>query len=1131
MEGFNIGARQTLTAALTLVGLLGALSSPLESLQTELIQPTARAQTTSAPVRNAATRAPATTVNAPSPAPGRNAAGGAPPPPQLLQAYGQMPLSFTANGGQADPRFDFISRGSGYQLFLTSTEAVLMLRQDGEPSGRDRARSANASRPGHAANYKPVKMRLLGSRPEARPAGREELEGKVNYLTGGDSRNWRRGLSAYRRVEYDGVYPGIDLVYYGNQQQLEYDFVVSPGADPAMIRLGFDGVDKLTVNDAGELVLQVGKSVIKQSKPLVYQETAGGRREVAGRYVLTSRRQVSFAVGTYDVSKPLVIDPVLVYDTHFGSTFSGEESYGIAVDAEGSAYVVGWAGDGFPTTSGAFKRSSVGGDAFVIKLTPDGSGFVYSTFLGGSEFDVALDVAVDSDGSAYVVGWTTSKDFPTRNAFKATHNGGIEDGFLARLNPAGSDLVYSTYIGGSNLDSAHGIALGASGAAFVTGRTFSADFPTTPGAYRSTFSGNSFPADCYITRINTNASGQSSVIYSTYMGPGSNSIAADSAGNVYATGGTLVRKLNAAGTALIYTFEIPGLKSSPNDAGSAEDVAVDAGGNAYITGSVYANVLPVRNGFQTAFKGTRDAFLVKINSAGNEVIYSTYLGGSGYDAATSLALDASDHAYVYGSTGSTDFPKRESLQAQFNFGTYTSNFVAKINTQLSGSDSLVYSTLLGMAAHGYPSNIAVDAQGAAYLTGFTPAITLDGIIHTGRTAHPDRTPANNGNLRSPFVTKLADSSARALRFTSENYSVSEGDGKVEITLTRTGDTAEALSVDYATIDPPYLVPCDPAQRELFSNFPADRAIARCDYLTAIGTLHFAPGEASRSFHVYVTDDAYVEQDEMVGLFLLNQTPGTALSSPLAATLTIRDNDRASGVNPIDNSRFFVRQHYLEFLNREPEQRGFDDWVRVLENCPDVHNNPNCDRTTVSSAFFRSQEFQTKGSFVYRFYKVSLGRAPTYREFIADLSDVTGSTAEEVVQKKAAFTDAWVRRAEFRRSYEEVTDPAAFVDKLLQTEQVTLRGSVTRETLIEDLRAGRKTRAGVVRAIVEHPDVEAKEYHPAFVTMQYFGYLRRDPDPRGYEDWLRYLNAHPDDFRTMVRGFVYSVEYRLRFGQP
>jgi hypothetical protein len=1133
MKGFNIRARQPLTAALTLIGLLGALFFPHDaSLQGVLIHPPALAQAENARVRRSVEIvAPATTVNAPSPSSGRNAAGGA-VPARLLQAYGQMPLSFTANGGQADSRFDFISRGSGYQLFLSSTEAVLLLQQGGALPVGDRARAVSTPRREQPSSRRPVKMQLLGARSEACPAGREELAGKVNYLTGTDPRNWKRGLAAYRRVEYEGVYPGINLVYYGNQQQLEYDFVLSPGADPGVIRLGFDGVDKLTVNDAGELVLRVGKSVIKQSKPLIYQETAGGRREVAGRYALTSRNQVGFAVGAYDAGKPLVIDPVLIYNTHFGSIFGGEESYGIAVDADGSAYVAGAAGDGFPTTGSAYKRTSAGGDVFVIKLTPDGSGFVYSTFLGGSDFEIAQKIAVDSTGSAYVAGWTLSKDFPLRNAFDVTLNEGI-DGFMVRLDATGSDLLYSTYLGGSNQDIAHGIALGAPGSAYVTGRTFSADFPVSPGAFRSTLTDNGFRGDGFVTKINTQAPGQSSLIYSTYMGSASTAIAADPAGNAYVTGGILVRKLNATGTALIYDFEVPGLRSnSPMDTGLTRDIDIDPAGNAYVTGDVAGNVLAVRNGFQTVFKGASDAFLIKLDASGNELLYSTYLGGIGFDYGGSLAVDALGNAYVYGFTVSSDFPKRESLQAELNSGENSSNFVTKINTQTSGSDSLVYSTLLGLAAHGIPTDIALDAAGSVYLTGFTAPVIALGIIHTGRTSNPDRIPANSGNLSNPFVTKLSDSSPRALRFTSENYSVTEGDAKVEITLARTGDTSAPLSVDYATVEFPHLIPCDLAQRDRSGTYPG-LAFARCDYTTAIGTLHFAAGEVSKTFSVYITDDAYVEPEESVNLFLMNQTPGTALSSPMSATLTIRDNDRSAGSNPIDDFRFFVRQHYLEFLNREPEQAGFDDWVRVLNNCPDVHHNPACDRATVSSAFFRSQEFQTKGSFVYRFYKVSLGRAPSYLEFVRDLNSVTGATAEEVVRKKAAFTDAWVQRAEFRLRYDGLRDPDAFVDKLLQTEGVALggTGAVTRETLIEDLRAGRKTRAGVVRAIVEHPVVEAKEYNPAFVTMQYFGYLRRDPDLSGYQDWLRYLDAHPEDFRTMVKGFINSTEYRLRFGQP
>ena len=367
----------------------------------------------------------------------------------------------------------------------------------------------------------------------------------------------------------------------------------------------------------------------------------------------------------------------------------------------------------------------------------------------------------------------------------------------------------------------------------------------------------------------------------------------------------------------------------------------------------------------------------------------------------------------------------------------------------------------------------------------------------------------------------ASSTQSWLQFSNSNYTVAENEGRAMITVSRTGDISGVATVEYSTIDNPALVRCDVAN---------GRAYARCDYSTTIDTLRFAPGETQKSFTIPIVDDAYVEGAETVQIALSNAT-GTALGGQSTVTLTITDNDTAAGVNPIFNIAFFVRQQYLDFLSREPEQSGLDAWTGVLSRCPNVNNDPHCDRTEVSSSFFRSDEFQLKGYFVYRFYKVSFGRLPNYGEIITDMRSVAVQTGAEVTAKKEAFTNAWIQRSEFRTAYDPLTDAASFVDKLLQTVGVTLTGAVTRDSLVQDLRNGAKTRAGVVRAIVEHPDVDRKEYNGAFVAMQYFGYLRRDPDLDGYNAWLRVINANPLDYRTMVDGFSNSTEYKLRFGQP
>jgi len=364
--------------------------------------------------------------------------------------------------------------------------------------------------------------------------------------------------------------------------------------------------------------------------------------------------------------------------------------------------------------------------------------------------------------------------------------------------------------------------------------------------------------------------------------------------------------------------------------------------------------------------------------------------------------------------------------------------------------------------------------------------------------------------------------------------VGEGAGRATVVVNRSGNTNGAASVEYSTIDNPAAVPCaEPAGAG-----GTGTAYARCDYATTVDTLHFAAGETQKTFTIPIIDDAHIEGTEEFAI-RLNRPSGATLGSRPTASVVIIDNEARIDPpralpNPIHSNDFFVRMQYLDFLSREAEPAGFEAWMNVLTRCSNVEDNPACDRPTVSSAFFRSQEFQLKGYFVYLFYKVSLGRLPLYAEIIPDMRRVTGATAEEVFARRLAFAQEWVERPEFKTLYPDNLSPAAFVDRLLQATGVALEGSggggVTRNSLVGDLTTRARTRAEVLMAVVEHPSIDARERNGAFVAMQYFGYLRRDPEEEGYRNWLTYLNANPTDFRTMVRGFANSSEYQLRFGQ-
>ena len=442
----------------------------------------------------------------------------------LQAAYSQLPLHFEANQGQTDAQVQFLVRGRSYSLFLTSTEAVLAL------TNRDKE-GAETSTPPHLSQSSDarlqtldprlvLRLQLVGANPNPQVRGLEELPGKLNYFLGNDPTRWRTNLPTYTKVKYQNVYPGVDLVYYGNQGQLEYDFVVAPGADPQAIQLTFEGADNLEVDVRGDLILQTAGGELRLHKPRVYQEIDGVQHEVSGSYVLLGTPApntqppapaAGFAVAAYDPSRPLVIDPVLAYSTYLGGN-DDDWGRGIAVDAAGNVYVTGQTySTDFPILS-PFQPAAGGSyDTFVTKLDATGSTLLYSTYLGGSGGDRSQGIAVDAAGNAYVTGQTYSTDFPTRNPFQAAFGGG-SDAFVTKLDAAGSTLLYSTYLGGSDDERGHSIAVDAAGNAYVTGQTHSTDFPTLH-PFQPAFGGGFF--DAFVTKLD--AAG-STLRYSTYLG-------------------------------------------------------------------------------------------------------------------------------------------------------------------------------------------------------------------------------------------------------------------------------------------------------------------------------------------------------------------------------------------------------------------------------------------------------------------------------------------------------------------------------------------------------------------------------------------------------------------------------------
>jgi hypothetical protein len=646
---------------------------------------------------------------------------------RVSESYGKLPLQFEANRGQTHKDVRFLSRGAGYSLYLTAGEAVLVLSEPDADATRD-ARGTQA-RSGAKAHGKSVALRmsLVGAARKPVVTGADELPGKANYFIGKDRSQWRTNVPTYAKVQYQDVYPGIDLVYYGNQRQLEYDFVVAPGADPKKIVLGFKGADRLEIDAQGELVLHAAGADLRQHKPIIYQQIDGVRHDIAGGYVRKGANRVGFQVAAYDASRPLVIDPTLSYSTYLGGGGS-DMARRVAADSDGNAYVTGQTTSlDFPTTSGAFQTvRGFGNDVFVTKLNPSGSALAYSTYLGGNDFDAGNGIAVDANGNAYVTGTTTSTDFPTTpGAFQPALGMGF--GFVTKLDATGSTLVYSTYLGAGAQGA--GIAVDAQGNAYMTGQTGSA-FPTTPGAFQSVFGGG--PVDAFVMKLNADGS---ALVYSTYLGGSkvdlASGIAVDTGGNAYVAGSTdstdfpttpgafravpgggFITKLDPAGSSLVYSTYL----NAPIGA-----IAVDAQGNAYVTGTAGTDFQTTPGAFQPALAGSFDAFVAKLNPPGSGLVYSTYLGGTNEDHGNGIAVNAAGNAYVTGSTSSSNFPTTpDAVQPALADGPglvgVEDVFVTILNTAGSAP---VYSTYLGGVVGDTGQGIAVDAASNAYVTGGT----------------------------------------------------------------------------------------------------------------------------------------------------------------------------------------------------------------------------------------------------------------------------------------------------------------------------------------------------------------------------------------------------------------------------
>jgi PKD repeat protein len=680
---------------------------------------------------------------------------------KAVAEFGRLPLRFERNIGQAPDKVRFVARGLQNDLALTTDGFTVAFRAG------DQLRT--------------VTIRFQGA-DNVDPIGLERQEATSNYLVGSNPHNWRTNVPNFSRVRYPGVYAGVSTEFYGNQQQLEYDFSVAPGADATRVRFSIKHISKLSVDADGNLLL--GTTGVKLLRPIAYQETELGRISVAARYKV-SRDIVSFELGKYDRRRALVIDPVLSYSSYVSA--AGESSPFVAVDAAGSAYLLGvtWATN-FPIAQAlqpTCNNCTNAPDIFVMKLNPQGTGIVYSTYLGGSSYETPTGIAVDASGNAFVTGSTTSKDFPVKNSLSAPAGGTL--GFLAALNSTGSGLVFSTYVGGSGGASTDAVALDAGGNAYITGVAHSADIQQTNPEFQPVASSYSF-SSLYVQKYTP--AGQ--LAFSTVFGHGSDtsgwanqfyaaSIAVDGSGNSYITGsaslglptttGSLqpvfpgtntnqntaafVSKLNAAGSALLYSTY---LGSAANGSDTASAIAVDAAGNAYIGGGSASNAFPVTSGAYLApAPGSQiccNGFVAKLNPAGSALVYATLVGTNvsnhGQTQVRSLAIDAAGDAYVTGYTNDKNFPLSHPIQATRPLAG-SSAFVSEFDP---AGATLLFSTYLSGSTGTNGFGIRLDSAGAAYVSGETNDLDFPTTPGAWVTSVPPPAPyalSNHG-----FIAKL-----------------------------------------------------------------------------------------------------------------------------------------------------------------------------------------------------------------------------------------------------------------------------------------------------------------------------------------------------------------------------------------
>jgi hypothetical protein len=688
--------------------------------------------------------------------------------------FGQIPLMFEPAATSEHGASTYLARGPGYQVALAPDRLQILLRSTDSLPARHVVNGP--AEPGTPSPLPPRRrgfgMELVGGDPKAAAVTEMELPTRVNYFLGADPNAWQTGITTHGRVRYAGVYPGIDLVYYGNQRRLEHDFVIAPGMDPARIRWRFTGIDRLEPQPDGALWVMVDSATFCFEPPQAYQSADDQRQPVPVAYRIEPGPEIGFAVGWYDPTRPLVIDPVLAYSTYLGG-LGYEQASGVAVNASGEVYVVGETSSTnfpvanalWPTNGGGYAGSQnpYGNEAFVAKLSAEGTNLLFATYLGGNGLDVAVAIALDNSGNPVITGLTASTNFPiTPDALQSVLAGEpnlsfyYNDIFATRLSANGDALLYSTFIGGTNDDLGLAIAIDSANALYLAGHTESRDFPVRNSPYE--FQGDT---DAFVLKFTP---GDADLTYSMVLGGNdfdfAQSLAVDSLGHAYVAGNTgssafpvtnafqaeyrggsydaFVARVAPAGDRLLFSSY---LGSSSQD--EALGIALDPDANAYVTGFTQSSSFPVTNALYATKGSGKDAFVTKFNSSG-QILYSTFLGGRSDDEGWAIAVDSTASVHVAGMTQSSDFPLTNQLQSAYQGN--RDMFITKFRPD---GQSLNYSTFLGGSRADEARALALDSSGNAYVVGYSsstdfPVLAVSNPIQR----------FNGGGVADAFVVKI-----------------------------------------------------------------------------------------------------------------------------------------------------------------------------------------------------------------------------------------------------------------------------------------------------------------------------------------------------------------------------------------